>query len=197
MKLPLDEIAAVVRAANRDRPERERVLLCADGVHAFGVEETSPVELGRDLFATGCHKWLFGPRGTGLLWGRPAAWRRLEPTIPSFDGGAYMAWMQGRHRAERAARPTNDPRRLPLVRAPLGALGGARPAHTDRAAANHRAHSQPGGAAQARPGREPARPTADAARRAPVCRAPASSCATSRHATPSRAYAQSTTSFSA
>ena len=39
VKLPLDEIAVVVRAANRDRPERERVLLCADGVHAFGVEE--------------------------------------------------------------------------------------------------------------------------------------------------------------
>ena len=95
VKLPLDEIAAVVRAANRDRPERERVLLCADGVHAFGVEETSPVELGCDLFATGCHKWLFGPRGTGLLWGRSAAWRRLEPTIPSFDGRAYMAWMNG------------------------------------------------------------------------------------------------------
>ena len=95
VKLPLDEIAAVVHAANRDRPERERVLLCADGVHAFGVEETSPVELGCDLFATGCHKWLFGPRGTGLLWGRSAAWRRLEPTIPSFDGRAYMAWMNG------------------------------------------------------------------------------------------------------
>ena len=93
VKLPLDEIAAVVRAANRDRPERERVLLCADGVHAFGVEETSPVELGCDLFATGCHKWLFGPRGTGLLWGRSSAWRRLEPTIPSFDRRVYMAWM--------------------------------------------------------------------------------------------------------
>ena len=95
VKLPLDEIAAVVHAANRDRPERERALLCVDGVHAFGVEETSPVELGCDLFATGCHKWLFGPRGTGLLWGRSAAWRRLEPTIPSFDGRAYTAWMNG------------------------------------------------------------------------------------------------------
>jgi isopenicillin-N epimerase len=93
VKLPLGEIAAVVRAANRNRPERERVLLCVDGVHGFGVEETSPLDLGCDLFATGCHKWLFGPRGTGLLWGRPAAWRRLEPTIPSFDGRAYLAWM--------------------------------------------------------------------------------------------------------
>jgi selenocysteine lyase/cysteine desulfurase len=95
VKLPLRDIAAVVRAANRRRPERERVLLCVDGVHGFGVEETSPAELGCDLFAAGCHKWLFGPRGTGLLWGRSAAWRRLEPTIPSFDGRAYEAWMNG------------------------------------------------------------------------------------------------------
>jgi len=84
VKLPLDEIAAVVHAANRDRPERERALLCVDGVHAFGVEETSPVELGCDLFATGCHKWLFGPRGTGLVWGRPDAWQHVTHTIPSF-----------------------------------------------------------------------------------------------------------------
>ena len=95
VKLPLREIAAVVRSANQNRPERERVLLCVDGVHGFGVEEASPAELGCDLFATGCHKWLFGPRGTGLLWGRPAAWRRLEPTIPSFDGRAYVAWLNG------------------------------------------------------------------------------------------------------
>lgn len=99
VKLPLGEIAAVVREANRDRREQERVLLCVDGVHGFGVEETPPVELGCDLFATGCHKWLFGPRGTGLLWGRTAVWRRLEPTIPSFDGRAYVAWMFGQSAA--------------------------------------------------------------------------------------------------
>ena len=103
VKLPLREIAAVVRSANRNRPERERVLLCVDGVHGFGVEEGSPEELGCDLFATGCHKWLFGPRGTGLLWGRSAAWRRLEPTIPSFDGRAYVAWLNG------ASAPTGPP----------------------------------------------------------------------------------------
>jgi selenocysteine lyase/cysteine desulfurase len=85
----------VVRGANRNRAERERVLLCVDGVHGFGVEEASPRHLGCDLFVSGCHKWLFGPRGTGLVWGRPAAWRRLEPTIPSFDGRAYAAWMSG------------------------------------------------------------------------------------------------------
>jgi selenocysteine lyase/cysteine desulfurase len=109
VKLPLREIAASVRAANRTRPERERVLLCVDGVHGFGVEETSPVELGCDLFATGCHKWLFGPRGTGLVWGRPPAWRRLDPTIPSFDGRAYAAWMNGAAPPEEPSGPLMTP----------------------------------------------------------------------------------------
>ena len=43
------------------------MLLCVDGVHGFGVEETSPAELGCDLFAAGCHKWLFGPRDRAAL----------------------------------------------------------------------------------------------------------------------------------
>jgi isopenicillin-N epimerase len=109
VKLPLAEIAGVVRDANRTRPEHERVLLCVDGVHGFGVEETSPVELGCDLFATGCHKWLFGPRGTGLLWGRPSAWRRVEPTIPSFDGRAYSAWITGQRTVTAPPGPLRTP----------------------------------------------------------------------------------------
>ena len=73
-----------------------------DGVHGFGVEDASPVELGVDVFASGCNKWLFGPRGTGLLWAAPHAWARLAPTIPSFDPNAYLSWIEGR-------RPTDTP----------------------------------------------------------------------------------------
>jgi selenocysteine lyase/cysteine desulfurase len=96
VKLPLREIAATVAHTNRNRRERERILLCVDGVHGFGVEDGSPVELGADVFVTGCHKWLFGPRGTGLVWAAPHAWERLAPTIPSFDESAYLAWIMGR-----------------------------------------------------------------------------------------------------
>jgi selenocysteine lyase/cysteine desulfurase len=96
VKLPLREIADAVELANRDRPDTERILLCVDGVHGFGVEDASPVELGADVFVSGCHKWLFGPRGTGLVWATPHAWERLAPTIPSFDESAYLAWIEGR-----------------------------------------------------------------------------------------------------
>jgi selenocysteine lyase/cysteine desulfurase len=96
VKLPLREVAAVVARANRGRPERERILLCVDGVHGFGVEDASPADLGIDVLASGCHKWLFGPRGTGFVWATPHAWRRLAPTIPSFDPRVYGAWIERR-----------------------------------------------------------------------------------------------------
>jgi selenocysteine lyase/cysteine desulfurase len=100
VKLPLRRIAGAVADANRGRREAERVLLCVDGVHGFGVEDASPVELGVDVFASGCHKWLFGPRGTGFLWARAHAWARLAPTIPSFDPRAYLAWIDDRRPAD-------------------------------------------------------------------------------------------------
>jgi selenocysteine lyase/cysteine desulfurase len=96
VKLPLREIAALVARTNRGRRASRRILLCVDGVHGFGVEAASPVALGVDVFVSGCHKWLFGPRGTGLVWATPQAWTRLAPTIPSFDGRAYGAWLAGR-----------------------------------------------------------------------------------------------------
>lgn len=41
-------------------------------------------------------KWLFGPRGTGIVWGRPEAWARVSPTFPSFtDPPSFGAWLEG------------------------------------------------------------------------------------------------------
>jgi selenocysteine lyase/cysteine desulfurase len=109
VKLPLREIAAAVGRANRDRRARERILLCVDGVHGLGVEDASPVELGADVFVAGCHKWLFGPRGTGLVWAAPHAWERLAATIPTFDGRAYLAWIQGRAPSDTPPGPLMTP----------------------------------------------------------------------------------------
>jgi len=91
VKLPVKAIAEVVAERNRGRPEAERILLCVDGVHGFGAEDVGLAALGCDVLAAGCHKWLLGPRGTGIVWARPEAWSRLEPTIPSFSGGSSSA----------------------------------------------------------------------------------------------------------
>ncbi len=95
VKTPIRMFADAVAKANAGRDERDRALLCVDGVHAFGVDATTVGELGCDFFAAGCHKWLFGPRGTGVLWGRRALWSLLRPTIPPFDGPSWHAWMTG------------------------------------------------------------------------------------------------------
>ena len=80
VKLPLARIA---RALGE---RRRRVLLCVDGVHGFGVENATMGGLGCDFFVAGCHKWLFGPRGTGIVWGRPTSWDAVDATIPTFSG---------------------------------------------------------------------------------------------------------------
>jgi selenocysteine lyase/cysteine desulfurase len=85
VKLPIRAIVDRLAAINSGRAELDRVLLCVDGVHGFGVDaETAPV-LGCDFFVAGCHKWMFGPRGTGLVWGRRAAWAAIDPLIPTMD----------------------------------------------------------------------------------------------------------------
>lgn len=85
VKLPIPELAEAVARANRGRDEADRALLFVDGVHGFGNQAARVVDLGCDAFIAGCHKWLFGPRGTGLVWARPAAWAATAPLIPSFD----------------------------------------------------------------------------------------------------------------
>ena len=96
LKLPIRAIADALADANAGRDEANRVLLCVDGVHALGVEDVAVGDLGCDVFVAGCHKWLFGPRGTGLVWATEAAWREVAAVIPTFDGRSYVAWIEGR-----------------------------------------------------------------------------------------------------
>jgi selenocysteine lyase/cysteine desulfurase len=73
----------------------ERVLLCVDGVHGFGTDAATARDLGCDAFVSGCHKWLYGPRGTGVLWANGRVRELMRPTIPSFGGDSYGAWLSG------------------------------------------------------------------------------------------------------
>lgn len=84
VKLPVAEIGTMVREWNVGRPRSEQVVFCLDGVHGFGVEPDSFEALGCDFLVAGCHKWLFGPRGTGIVCALPRAWDDMTPTVPSF-----------------------------------------------------------------------------------------------------------------
>ena len=96
LKLPLREIGRAVAEVNQARSADDRVLLSIDGVHGFGIEDVDLGTLDLDFFAAGCHKWLFGPRGTGILWGSSRGWAATKPLIPSFtDDGTWSAWLSG------------------------------------------------------------------------------------------------------
>lgn len=85
VKMPVAAIAEAVRAHNRGKSAEERTLLAVDGVHGLGIEDVTIADLGPDFFIAGTHKWLTGPRGTGLVWGANDAWPFVQPTIPTFD----------------------------------------------------------------------------------------------------------------
>ena len=93
VKLPVREIAAAIGAENRRRDPDRRIVFALDGVHGLGIEAGTPADLGCDFLIAGTHKWLFGPRGTGIVWGSPLAWSHVRPTIPTFDPQAYGAWL--------------------------------------------------------------------------------------------------------
>jgi len=96
LKLPIHAMAQAIQAINRSRGDQDRIVFCVDGVHALGVEDFRVSELGCDFLIAGTHKWMFGPRGTGLVWGHPQAWPIALPTIPTFNIQAYDLWMEGR-----------------------------------------------------------------------------------------------------
>jgi isopenicillin-N epimerase len=84
LKLPVPEIAAVIKKINETRSTENKVLLLVDGVHGFGIERENFEELGCDFFIAGCHKWIYGPRGTGIIVAKRSAWQTVTPVIPSF-----------------------------------------------------------------------------------------------------------------
>jgi selenocysteine lyase/cysteine desulfurase len=85
VKMPINRIAQELTHINLSRAEEDQVLLCVDGLHGLGVEDFTVSDLGCDFFIAGCHKWLFGPCGTGLIWGNPRARRSVMATIPTMD----------------------------------------------------------------------------------------------------------------
>lgn len=96
VKLPIRRMADAIADVNKKRAEADRVLLCVDGVHGFGVEQDSMADLGCDFFVAGCHKWMFGPRGTGIVWGKPEAWKGHAGIVPAFEWAALELWMHGK-----------------------------------------------------------------------------------------------------
>jgi selenocysteine lyase/cysteine desulfurase len=84
VKLPLQTLATVVAEANRNRDAKDRILVVLDAVHGFGNQDFDLAASGCDFAAAGTHKWLFAPRGTGIVWAPARNWALVRPTIPTF-----------------------------------------------------------------------------------------------------------------
>ena len=58
-------------------PERKIMAQVIDV--GFGNQDENISDLGCDIFVAGTHKWIFGPRGTGLAWARKTVWHMEYP----------------------------------------------------------------------------------------------------------------------
>ena len=90
VKLPIRAMADAIDAVNAQRNSGDRIVFCVDGVHGLGIEDVDVTTLGCDFFIGGTHKWIFGPRGTGIIWGSDHGWDRCEAIIPSFSASTYV-----------------------------------------------------------------------------------------------------------
>jgi len=79
-------------AAELCRMARERgVLTLVDGAQTFGVLAVRPAELGADFYTGSAHKWLCGPKETGILYIRRDVQDRLLPSVVSLYAGRVGA----------------------------------------------------------------------------------------------------------
>lgn len=97
VKLPIGAIGQMIKDVNQQRPSDAQILFVVDGVHGFAIETDSFADLNCDFFISGTHKWLSGPRGTGMVVGTPQAWKRLaRPAHPdnrmNTTPGRMYAW---------------------------------------------------------------------------------------------------------
>ena len=87
--------------------KKQNIQVFVDGAHGAGMLNLDLHELGCDYYATCCHKWLCGPKGTAFLYikkealnniqpyfvgaGSDSGWNVVEPPMPVLKGYATTA----------------------------------------------------------------------------------------------------------
>ena len=83
MIMPLKEISKEIR-------DRE-IFFLADGAQACGMIKVDLNDLGVDAYATSGHKWLLGPKETGILYVSKSAKKSINPVFTFSGYGSYSA----------------------------------------------------------------------------------------------------------
>jgi isopenicillin-N epimerase len=74
--LPVREICEAARKAG--------VLSIVDGAHVPGHVRLDIEQIGADVYAGNCHKWLCAPKGSGFLWAHAEHQEWIEPLVVSW-----------------------------------------------------------------------------------------------------------------
>lgn len=89
MRMPIAELSALARA---------RGCLCiVDGAQAVGAIDVNVKQLGCHAYATSGHKWLMGPKGTGLLYLSSETTGVIDPMLLEDGRGVYVESTGVRH----------------------------------------------------------------------------------------------------
>jgi isopenicillin-N epimerase len=76
LTFPVEEICGRARQAG--------ILCLVDGAHAPGQLELDLTQVGADIYAGACHKWLCAPKGSAFLYVRRELQETLDPLIVSW-----------------------------------------------------------------------------------------------------------------
>jgi cysteine desulfurase/selenocysteine lyase len=93
--------------------------LVVDAIQALGQVPLDVHAAGVDVLATGCHKWLCSPFGTGFTYVRRGLVERMEPRVVGWTAMTAsanlervldyeMGWVEGARRFEVATQPWQD-----------------------------------------------------------------------------------------
>ena len=83
MRMPINDIAKIAR--------EKGILFVVDGAQAPGMLDIDVKQLGADVYATSGHKWLMGPKETGIVYIRKDIQNRINPIFMASGNASYSA----------------------------------------------------------------------------------------------------------
>ncbi|MDZ7263594.1 MAG: aminotransferase class V-fold PLP-dependent enzyme [candidate division KSB1 bacterium] len=108
LKFPATEIAEICR--------RKNIIFVLDGAQVIGMQPVDFRQLGCDFYTASGHKWLGGPKGTGILFIRQEMLNRWRPThVGAYSDRIYKLEEQILEHQPSAAAVEYGTRNTPLI----------------------------------------------------------------------------------